>query len=159
MLFSLPRHLSPLRVKNFLNKINKILCHHYKEGRSRCIRIKLFNKEIYICSRCLGLYPFTILWLILMIIYDVRLSYRLDKNLIHFLFLPAFLDWTFTSLGIIKSSNMIRFFTGFTASFALSRWAFLFIMKYNMDIVLKNALIYSIGIIIILLISYRKKQW
>lgn len=130
------------------NKLKKILCHHNKEEQNHCICLNIFLQKIYVCSRCLGLYPFAILWLILSIKYNIKLSYKLEKNLILYLLLPAFLDWTFTGLKIIKSNNKIRFFTGFIASFALSRWWFLFIKKDYLDIVLKIALIYSIAIIV-----------
>ncbi len=71
--------------------------------------------------------------------------------------MPAFLDWTFTGLNVIKSNNIIRFFSGLIASVALSRLWYLFIKKYYLDIVIRNVLIYGIAIIVIQILIYRKK--
>ncbi len=73
--------------------------------------------------------------------------------------MPAFLDWTFTGLNIIKSNNIIRFFSGLIASVALSRLWYLLIKKYYLDIVFRNALIYGVAIIVMQILIYRKRQF
>lgn len=140
------------------NILTRILCHHFKDEQAHCIGIPLFNKKIYFCSRCLGLYPFSIIGLVLSLKYNIRLSGIMENNIIHFLFLPAFLDWALSGLKIIKSNNIIRFFTGFIASFALSRVWFLLIRRDYPDILLKNLLIYITAVIIILAIIYKKRS-
>ncbi len=140
------------------NILNKILCHHKTDEQAHCIQLNILSKKICICSRCVGLYPFAILWLILSLKYNIRLSCKLEKYLVLYLLLPAFLDWTLTGLSIIKSSNRIRFFTGFIASFGLSRWWFLFIGKYYLDVVWRMLFIYSIAIIVIFFFIYKQRS-
>ena len=139
------------------NIINKILCHHNIDEQNHCIQLNIFSKKIYICSRCLGLYPFAILWLVFSFMYNIKLPYKLENYLILYLLLPCFLDWTLTGLNIIKSNNLVRFFAGFIASFGLSRWWFLFINKYYMSFVWRIFFIYLAAVSIIFFLIYKQR--
>lgn len=136
----------------YKNIINKILCHKNVEKQHHCIKITLFSKQIFLCSRCLGLYPFAILFLILSLKYKIKFNHSFEKNLIFYSFLPLFIDWSLTSLNIIKSNNLIRFSTGLIASCGLARWWYLYIIHYHIDIFWYILKIYSFSIGLILLI-------
>jgi len=138
-------------VKSF----NKILCHHPAEKLDHCIRFIFFKKEIYLCARCLGLYPFAIIWLFISLKFKIKFNYDFEKRFILYLLFPAFLDWALSGLNVIKSNNKLRFLSGFIASFALSRWWFLWIEHYFIDIVIYIAKVYIIGIIVIWFLIYR----
>ena len=132
--------------------LNKIFCHKNFKHYDHCIKVSIASKEIFFCSRCLGLYPFAIFFLIISVKYNFRLSYPLEKKLIFYTLLPLFIDWSLTCLQIIKSSNVIRFSTGFLASLGLSRWWYLYVKKLHLDIfwyIFRN---YSIAILVILFI-------
>ncbi len=132
-----------------LRIINKIFCHHTKENWNHCIKINLLGKSIFICSRCLGLYPFALIWLVINLKFKIKFSYNFEKNFILYLLFPAFIEWALSGLKVIKSSNKVRFFSGLIASFALSRWWFLWIEQYFLNIFFTVAKIYIIAIVVV----------
>lgn len=132
-----------------------ILCHHTKESSSHCIKIQLLGTTVPICSRCLGIYPFALLWLMISLKFNIRFSYTIEKKIILYLFFPAFFEWTLSGLKLIKSNNVIRFSSGIIASISLSRWWFLYIRHYYLDIVIYIVKIYSVAVIIILLLLWK----
>ncbi|MBU1076702.1 MAG: DUF2085 domain-containing protein [Spirochaetes bacterium] len=143
--------------KKSVTLFNKIFCHHTKKDADHCIKIKIWDMQLALCSRCLGLYPFSLTWLFLSLSYKIKLSHSFEKNFIIYSLFPAFLDWTLTGLSVIKSNNRIRFFSGLFASFGLARWWYLWIMQNHMDIVLEIGRMYLIGIIVVSLIIFRIK--
>lgn len=102
-----------------------ILCHHSEEQRDRCIAVPFFSRKILLCSRCLGLYPAALLWLFLSVRFRIILAPGREERLILLFVLPALAEWSLSGLGLFRSNNLFRFFSGLAASFALARYWFL----------------------------------
>lgn len=136
--------------------LNIIFGHHTKANQSHCIQISLGNKVFHICSRCLGLYPFALLWFIFSLKYNLRFCESLEKIFLYYFFLPLFLDWTLTGLNFIHSNNKIRFITGFLASFSLARFWYLWIFPYNITLIFNCSVVYLISLLIVSIYAARQ---
>jgi uncharacterized membrane protein len=93
-----------------LNKTSKyILSHHEPKEYYKCYSLKIKDKTLHFCSRCLGIYLGIILGIIL---YYNRIFNEQNYYLAIFIF-PIFtlIDWTITAFTKYRSHNLIR--TGF----------------------------------------------
>jgi len=141
--------------KKLLNKFififNKIFCHHSEIDRDSCFKVKLKSHYLYLCSRCFGLYSFTVVLLFILLKWNPNFIKYTKDYLLYFLFIPFF-DWSLNLLKIIKTHKLIKFFTGIIGSFGLSQFCYFFLSNTYIDIVIKTFAYYSIGIIIVLII-------
>ncbi|MBN1898531.1 MAG: DUF2085 domain-containing protein [Spirochaetes bacterium] len=136
------------------NFLNKLLCHKQNTHYDHCFKLRICSRPVFICARCLGLYPVAILNLFLSHKYKINFTYSAEKNLIFYSMIPLVMDWSLTALGIIKSHNVIRFSTGVIAAFGLSRWWYLYLTDQYMDIFWYIARTFGVftGVILVILL-------
>lgn len=98
-------------LKNGLDQtINYVFSHHEPSEYYKCFHIKIVWKDVYICSRCLGVY-LGILIGVLIIFFNL-LSPIFSLIIIAILPSLALIDWSISILTSIKSNNSIRAITG-----------------------------------------------
>jgi len=89
-----------------------LLSHKPDDKLHLCIRMRVFGRSLYFCSRCLGLYPALLLVLGLGRMIGPFPAW-LTFVLLFLAPLPAFLDWgTRTAAGLPERPNSVRFWTG-----------------------------------------------
>lgn len=112
------------------------LSHHEPTEYYKCFHLKIKGNDIYICSRCLGVYIGILSGLIL------GLSLFLDPliSLIIMAIFPllALLDWALSTFTSYKSHNFVRFISGVLLGTAYSS---------GLLLVLKNRMILSVILI------------
>jgi len=90
-------------------KLSNILSHHCEDELYRCIHIKVFNNQIFICSRCLGYCLGFLLYLIIIALTDEIIF---SEVLIILLPVPAFIDIILYKYCGWRGNNYIRFISG-----------------------------------------------
>ena len=87
-----------------------ILSHHEPREYSKCYLLKINNKKLFLCSRCLGIYIGIVLGIL------IYLKFDLEVHTFYFLItlLPLFalLDWFFTKERIYIGNNLYRSISG-----------------------------------------------
>jgi uncharacterized membrane protein len=83
-----------------------LLSHHETAERHHCHRVRIFDRQLFLCARCSGLYP----GLFAAILAPISVW---PLAVIGFLPLPALVDWTVTRFTGSRSNNYIRTLTGF----------------------------------------------
>jgi len=82
-----------------------IIEHHPPWLRSRCLKLNIGGRQIYLCARCTGtLIGYIFTKLIQIAFPSILIAAALG--------LPALLDWSTQKLGFRESSNLIRILTG-----------------------------------------------
>lgn len=133
---------------------NYILSHHEPAEYYKCHHIKFTGIEIYICSRCLGVY-LGILIGVLIVIYNLL-------NPIYYLFiidvfpLLALADWSITTFTSKKSNNSIRSITGLFLGFSYMIGVFCLILNLYIIKIICIAIIYSLIAIAMLYIKFNR---
>ncbi|MFX1512533.1 MAG: DUF2085 domain-containing protein [Promethearchaeota archaeon] len=102
---------------NLRTIVHFLLSHHDYSHLTRCISVSFYGKQVWICSRCLGLvggYISTWILLLSFSIFHISISFSSFTlfTLIGFLSLLAMIDWSFQTILQIESSNPRRLFTG-----------------------------------------------
>lgn len=92
-------------------KFKFFLAHHFESNYDRCIPFKVFNETWYVCTRCLALYSFFILFSIIFHFF-YNLSFIQSTMIMIFFPIPAFVDWVRNQLNIDSGTNYSRFITG-----------------------------------------------
>jgi uncharacterized membrane protein len=87
-----------------------ILSHHQPHEYYKCYHCSFFGRNVFFCSRCLGIYIGIILGFILL---PLNLFTQKEYYLIISIF-PMFtlIDWSISAFKLHKSHNLIRTFIG-----------------------------------------------
>ncbi len=97
-----------------------LVAHHWPGQLDRCYRIWIGNKPVWLCSRCLGVYP--MLALVLAALLYVRVPVGCwDAGWMFLLPLPAMLDWARSRIAGKPGTNRIRTLTGALLGISLAR--------------------------------------
>lgn len=89
-----------------------LLSHHPKEEYFKCISFKVFNKQIHLCSRCLGFHLVFFPLLLYLLYFQAQLNQTIQLIAIYLLPAPAHINWAITQLTNNKSRNIWRITTG-----------------------------------------------
>lgn len=139
-----------MRFKYILKELKKgvgetskyILSHHEKEDYYKCYLLKIKNRHVAFCSRCLGIY-LGILLGILVLNFQI-----LDKNfsylIISFFPLFALIDWSISAFTKSKSNNFIRTSSGVFLGIAYAFGFFLFFKTFPNYFILSIGFFYAI---------------
>ena len=96
------------RVK--LSFADLLVSHHPVHQLNRCYRVNVKGRSIFICARCLGLYPVLVSSLV------VSLSggpgWGVSPWVMALLCLPALVDWGMARIGLAEGVNSLRTATG-----------------------------------------------
>ncbi len=114
-------------LKRGINETSKyILSHHQKEDYYKCYLLKIKDKQIAFCSRCLGIYLGILLGIILFTLQIINKN--LSYLIIAFFPLFALIDWSISAFTKSKGNNLIRTFSGIFLGIAYS-FGFLLFLK------------------------------
>jgi len=99
-----------------------LLAHHRPEELERCYLVWCGARPVWLCARCVGLYPALLLTL------GLQLAWPLppgpwDPPFLAVGSLPALADWALARLGRTPGSNPRRTWTGVLLGLALGRTA------------------------------------
>lgn len=87
-----------------------LLAHHRQCHLDRCYSLWIKGSRYYICARCLGLYPFLVLFM------TIGFASGIDSGrtfaLMGILAAPALVDWGLARTGIWQGTNLLRTVTG-----------------------------------------------
>ncbi len=89
-----------------------LLSHHMPQRLHRTIRVGFRGKNIYLCSRCTGIYP-AILSVFVASFFGFNFPAWSILPLLALLPLPSAVDWVTQSCKKRESKNIIRVVTGF----------------------------------------------
>jgi uncharacterized membrane protein len=101
-----------------------LLAHHWPPELNRCYQGWIRNKPVWICARCLGLYPLLLLFLGIQFWMNITPGWW-DVLWLYLLPLPALLDWGSGFWKEKQGSNRQRTLTGALLGVSLSRMIFL----------------------------------
>jgi hypothetical protein len=99
-----------------------LLAHHHPDQLERCYLVRCGARPIWLCARCLGLYPALLLTLGLQLAWPLPAG-PWDMPWLAIGSLPALLDWGLARLGRTPGSNPRRTWTGALLGLALGRAA------------------------------------
>ncbi len=100
------------------------IAHHFAGDLDHCYQVWLGNRPLWICSRCLGLYPM----LVAVLIVQFRLSLQTGWYDIPWLFvvpLPSLVDWGLARLGLWGGTNPTRTLIGALLGVSVARTVYL----------------------------------
>jgi uncharacterized membrane protein len=89
-----------------------LVAHHHWNQRHHCYRVPFQKKEVFICARCLGLYPVLVGTMVLVFSGAVSLERSLSFELMAWGCGVGILDWGVVRLGFWKGNNVLRSLTG-----------------------------------------------
>lgn len=101
-----------------------MLAHHFRGQLHHCYQIWLGDKALWICSRCLGLYPVLAVVLIIQLFFPVQAGWY-DILWLFLAPLPALVDWGLSRIGLWRGSNLSRTLTGALMGVSLARTVYL----------------------------------
>lgn len=95
-----------------------LLSHHLPSERHRCYAPVVFGRRIYVCARCLGIYPGIIAVFSAALLKGGAMGHPLASLPVVLLFpLPTLVDWSLTTFIDRRGYNTIRTATGFLLGF------------------------------------------
>ncbi len=101
-----------------------LLAHHFTGELDHCYQIWLGGKPVWLCSRCLGLYP--VLLLVLGTEFYLTLGTAwYDPVWLFVLPIPALVDWGLSRFDLWSGKNWIRTLTGALMGASLARTIYL----------------------------------
>jgi uncharacterized membrane protein len=101
-----------------------LLAHHDVSHLDRCYQLWACTRPIWICARCLGVYPTLFLALGIQVAIEVPRGWW-DLLLLFGLPIPALVDWAGSRLRSWPGSNPRRTLTGMLLGLSLSRMVYL----------------------------------
>jgi hypothetical protein len=99
-----------------------LIAHHHADQLERCYLMWCGARPIWLCARCLGLYPALLLTLGLQLVRPLPPG-AWDVPWLALGSLPALMDWGLARLGRSPGSNLRRTLTGLLLGLALGRVA------------------------------------
>lgn len=130
-----------------------LLSHHYPEEYHRCYTIG----PLHLCSRCSGLYPFMLFFLILQ--FNISFPQWFEPLSLFLLPIPAFTDWIYGQLFNPNGSRVIHSITGALLGISLSRVFYLYFLDPFNWISLSTFGIYIIIVAITLILKHLLGDW
>jgi uncharacterized membrane protein len=101
--------------------IHTLVSHHPPSLYSHCLRVSIFGRSIYFCSRCSGIYGGMGLGLIGIFLLNINLQPKwLWFMLALILGFSTVTDWMTQRIAPRKTRNSVRFITGLMAGIGLS---------------------------------------
>ena len=88
-----------------------LLAHHWPGSLDRCYRFWLGGRPVWICARCLGLYPVLLVGLVVCLVVRPPIGWW-DAAWLFLLPAPAVVDWSRSRLATRAGSNPVRTATG-----------------------------------------------
>jgi uncharacterized membrane protein len=101
-----------------------LLAHHWSDQLDRCYQIGPKQKPIWLCARCLGVYPVLVGILVVQFFYALSIGWW-DYIALFVLPIPALIDWALSRLGIFAGSNLSRTITGAILGLSLGRMVYI----------------------------------
>ena len=143
---------------SFNKKFLDVICHR-KPERS----FKLASKYSILCARCSSMFIGTFLTFLLLVVFKTMQEFN---YFILFFFIPLILDGATQLLGLRKSSNILRYFTGWFAGIAAGVLAygliFVFWFGEKLSLASSNILLVSMmlgALVYTMLLKYKKQEW
>lgn len=109
----------PLREEREFSTLELLLSHHPWSKRNHTYRVTFGKREVFICARCLGLYPVLLGTMVLVFSGVVDLDRSLSFDLMAWGCGLGILDWGVVRLGFWKGNNVLRTATGAVMGAAL----------------------------------------
>jgi uncharacterized membrane protein len=100
-----------------LSILDLLVSHHPVHQLDRCYRVNAKGRSLFICARCLGLYP--VLALTLAVSLSVGPGWEVSPWVMAILCVPALSDWGIARIGLADGANSIRTATGALAGLGL----------------------------------------
>lgn len=145
-------------LKKGINETLKyIFSHHLPNEYYKCYLVKIRNRNIYICSRCLGIYLGILcgIFIYFLNIFNEFISYFIIS------IFPLFtlIDWIISTFNIHKSYNFFRTFFGILLGIAYSFGVILFFREFPNYYVISIGLFYILISLFLLFLRPKKKRF
>jgi uncharacterized membrane protein len=112
-----------------------LLAHHGPGHLDRCYQVWLGRKPIWLCARCVGVYPVLLAMLSVQLVAGYPPS-SLDWLWLFVFPLPALVDWFLARLGFRPGNNVGRTATGVLLGLSLGRMIYLNMIEPFQSLVL-----------------------
>jgi uncharacterized membrane protein len=97
-----------------------LLAHHWPGQLDRCYRFRLGAKPVWVCARCLGVYPVMVALVVALLALRPPLGWW-DWPWLYGLPLPALVDWAYSRLTGKPGYNWLRTVVGVFLGIGLAR--------------------------------------
>jgi uncharacterized membrane protein len=96
------------RVK--LSFLDLLFSHHPVHQLNRCYRVHFGSRSLFICARCMGLYP--VLAVALVVSLSAGPGWGVSPWVMALFCVPALVDWGVARIGLAEGVNTVRIATG-----------------------------------------------
>jgi uncharacterized membrane protein len=100
-----------------LSFLDLLFSHHPVDQLNRCYRVNFGTRSLFVCARCLGLYP--VLASVLVVSLCAGPGWTVSPWVMALFCVPALTDWGVARLGLAEGVNTVRTVTGAFAGVGL----------------------------------------